>query len=293
MKRLLTLILILTGVFFLTPSAAWGWGEQGHVIVAQIASEYVQPETQKALDKLLDNRPISDTRIANWADYIKSSSFYRQKYPKNSTWHYINLDIQTLQQDFNPLASDDNIVARIEYFKQILGDPQQSQQNRKEALLFLVHFLADVHQPLHCADRGGDRGGNLVPVGEFLGKREDKLNLHRVWDTNLVRADRGNLNRDNYIQTLISEITATEQQKWSRGDIKTWTWETHQVAVTQVYQYADTKKPLPQDTPLNLTQTNYVRVNHQVVREQLKKAGVRLAQVLNELTSQSVEGGRS
>jgi hypothetical protein len=272
----------------LAPCTLFAWWEDGHVIVAKIAESYLTPESRAAIKDLLgENREgeqnISDVRICTWADLIRGSGELNRKYPKNDTWHYVNIEIKTKREDFKPDAEGNDVMGAIERFKKVLKDPTATKQDRKEALLFVVHFMGDMHQPLHCGNREDDRGGNSQPINTVLGKPEDRLNLHKVWDGHLVAAERGALSVDDFAKRLIEEIKEKDRQTWLKGDLKQWVWDSHAIVVERVYSYSD-GKPLPgrDDKTIDLTEENYFKINKPIVREQLKKGGVRLGAVLNE-----------
>jgi hypothetical protein len=273
---------------FLLSSSALAWWEDGHVVVARIAETYLTKEARAGIKDLLDEnregeRAISDVRICTWADLIRSSGELNKKYPKNDTWHYINIELKVTEADYKPDDDNNHVVGAIERFKKVLKDPKAEKQDRKEALYFLVHFVGDMHQPLHCGNREDDRGGNLQPIKSVFGKAESRLNLHKVWDGHLVAAARGDLSVDDFAKRLGEEIKEADRTKWSKGDAKAWAWESHAVCVERVYVFTD-GKPLPKrDAPaVELTDENYMKANAPFVREQLKKGGIRLAAVLNE-----------
>ena len=115
--------------------------------------------------------------VSTWADQI------RVQRPETAPWHYVNIPIhlQLVESSgFDPTRDCPNeacVVAKIEQFERVLTDRQASDRQRLEALKYLVHFIGDVHQPLH-ASKNQDRGGNEVPV-MFMGSQ---TNLHAIWE---------------------------------------------------------------------------------------------------------------
>jgi hypothetical protein len=275
-------------LLFLSATPAPAWWEDGHVVVARIAEAYLTPEARAGIKELLGEnregeRAISDVRICTWADLIRGSGELNVKYPKNDTWHYINIEFKVKAADYQPGDDANDVVGAIERFKKVLKDPSAKKQDRKEALYFLVHFVGDLHQPLHCGHREDDRGGNLQPVKSVRGKAEEKLNLHKVWDGHLVAAARGDLSVDDFTRRLGEEIKPEDRAAWAKGSAKDWAWESHEVCVARVYKFTDGKELPKRDEPaVVLTDENYVKANVPYVREQLQKGGVRLAAVLNE-----------
>jgi hypothetical protein len=278
MRSLISLCLLIS----LSP-LAHGWGEDGHIIVCKIAEGYLKPTAKAAIKELLDDRSISDSRLCVWADLIRSGAIYDRKYPNHRTWHYVNLELQLKEDDYHPEKMEDHVLEAIPRFAKLMNDDKLMKEDRKEALLFVIHFVGDMHQPLHCANRNDDKGGNLQLIKSFRGKEESKLNLHSIWDTHLVKAERGELTNDDFVKRLLGEITEKERETWSGGDTKTWGWEAHQIGVKEVYSFSDGKAlPLPTEPLAELTDDNYIKSKLPLVRTQLKRAGVRLSKVLNE-----------
>ena len=288
MRNPVSVFLLSCSCPFLSCSSASAWWEDGHIIVSKIAESRLTKEAQAGIKDLLgDNvegeRAISDSRICNWADLIRSSGVLNRKYPKNDTWHYINIEIKVKKEDFKLPDDNNHVIGAIERFKKVLKDPKAEKEDRKEALLFLIHFIGDMHQPLHTGNREDDRGGNLQPIKSVLGKVEDRINLHKVWDGHILKAERGDLTNDDFAKRLIEEIKKDEIEKWSTGEVVDWAWESHAIAVERVYKFSDGKDmPKRTDPPVELTADNYVKGNQPIVRGQLKKGGIRLAKVLNE-----------
>jgi hypothetical protein len=280
---------VCAAVFLLfLPSVGQCWWEDGHSIVAKIAENYLTPEARAGIKELLGDgvageREISDVRICTWADLIRGSAMYRKKYPNHDTWHYINIEIKDKKDDFKPAEDNNHVIGAIARFRKVLKDPKADKQERKEALMFVVHFLGDMHQPLHCGNRENDQGGNLQPIKSVLGKAEDRINLHKVWDGHLVKAVRGDLDNDDFVKRLLGEIKEADREKWNKGDVTQWVWESHAIVVERVYKFTDGSDLPERDAPaVELTDANYMKANEPIVREQLKKGGVRLALVLNE-----------
>jgi hypothetical protein len=275
-------------LLFLLAAPAPAWWDDGHVVVARIAETYLTPEARAGIKGLLDEnregeRAISDVRICTWADLIRSSGELNEKYPKNDTWHYINIELKVTAAFYKPGVDGNDVVGAIERFQKVLKDPDAKKQDRKEALYFLVHFVGDLHQPLHCGNREDDRGGNLQPVKSVRGKAEDRLNLHKVWDGHIAAAARGDLSVDDFAKRLGEEIKTEDRMAWSKGSAKDWAWESHEVCVARVYKFTDGTDLPKRDAPaVELTDENYLKANVPFVLEQLKKGGVRLAAVLNE-----------
>ena len=262
----------------------WAWGAEGHVVVCRIADEHLTPTARAQIKDLLDNRPIYDSKLCNWADYIRSSAVLNRKYKNHATWHYINIELATKQADHVVRMEEDHVISAMARFRKVLTDPTISKDDRKEALFFLIHFAGDLHQPLHCCHRQEDRGGNLQLIRSFRGQVDPKLNLHRVWDVDLFKYEKQNLTALDFASRLLGEITEVDRKKWATGGPSEWVWETHVVASKSVYQFTNGTPLPPRDQPaVDLTEDNYIKANSPIVRSQLKKGGVRLAMFLNEI----------
>ena len=133
---------------------------------------------------------------------------------------------------------------------------------------FVVHFVGDLHQPLHD-ENDGDKGGNTRHV--IFDGRPD--NLHWIWDTGLL--EHINRNPQMLAADLEANITPEEKAEWQKGSIEDWVQESHKLA--QSVAYGD----LASGNPAPIT-SDYERQADPVVELQLEKAGVRLAYLLNE-----------
>lgn len=161
----------------LIPATSFGWGRDGHRIIGHIAEQFLSTNARAAVRDLLGDESLAD--VSTWADEVRGSPAYRWTAPL----HYVNSppgsDGYDAQRD---CADGCCVVGAIEHYADVLRDSQAPRPVRIEALKFLVHFVGDVHQPLH-AGYGVDRGGNDVKVF-FFG---DNTNLHSLWDSGLIR----------------------------------------------------------------------------------------------------------
>jgi hypothetical protein len=255
----------------LLPSLACAWGGEGHQVVALIAEERLTPKASAAIHELLgEDVHISDAEVASWADQIK------RERRRTSPWHYTNIPIGSFGYDKVRDGNDGNdIVRRIESFKALLADKTQTPEARAEALKFLVHLVGDLHQPLHCAERQGDRGGNgrLCFVLEAKGRA---TSLHTVWDTTLLRRMIGRTRIAEFSEKLNDAISEEDEKAWTSGSIIDWANESWRVAGEKVYT------SVPVDGPPPVLDQPYVDVATPVIEDRLKRGGVRLATVLNE-----------
>jgi hypothetical protein len=249
-------------------AGAWGW--EGHMIVARIAEHHLTDKARAGILQLLGpDRKIEDTSVASWPDNI------RRDRPETAPWHFVDIPYEASSYDPNrDCRNGQCVVAQLEHFAAVLADPNATTVSRNEALRFVVHFVGDMHQPLHCTERNHDKGGNLVKV-TFLSESQP-VNLHFVWDTLLIRQYLGGEDVLQYADQLNSRITPEQAKDWAGGSVADWAWESHQQAVAHTYAGI----PI-QATPVYLS-PQYVAENREVVETQLMRAGIRLAVMLNK-----------
>jgi len=262
-------------VYFTAPAPAWAWGKKGHQIVARVAESHLTPAARKAIEELLgEGHHIFDEDVANWADEI------RNFVPETGPWHYV--DIPVTETKYNPKRDckySDCVIERIERFREVLPDKKIKQNERQRALKFLVHLAGDMHQPLHCAERRDaagkpDRGGNGCKV-LFLNEQTE-TNLHKVWDTQLLEHVMGPMDALAYADQLNARIDEESSTKWQKGSTRSWANESFRAAKEHVYA------GVAADGPATRLDQDYVTKNQIVLDEQLMKAGIRLAEILNE-----------
>ena len=179
------------------PNPAQAWGPLGHRLVARLAQAQLASPVQAEVDRLLATEGLQSLAdIANWADELRGSDPGLGR--RSARWHYVNLGELGCRYDAQAACRDGNcVVAAIDAQAAILGDRSRSDTERLQALKFVVHFVGDVHQPMH-AGNARDRGGNTVQL-QLHGRG---TNLHAVWDTPLLRSAR--LGEDAYVRRLRS-----------------------------------------------------------------------------------------
>lgn len=270
-------------------------------MVCQIAEHFLTPRSREKVRNVLQEQTLGDYEIASWPDIIRGNREYEALYPQNSRWHYVDLDVYSPREALQLSANGQDIVGQIRFWHRELSRRRLPRDRRLDALRFLVHFVGDVHQPLHCAYRYNDLGGNLIPVHSFRGAHfeidaatpMDRLpNLHSVWDEYLVYELLNGLEPPILAAQLAEAITPEQRQQWTTGDPWEWALESHELARTRAYRFSDGKDvPFTWSRPgMDLTRENYIDAAVPVVREQLQKAGVRLAHLLNTALDPPREG---
>ena len=272
---------------------AFAWGDEGHEVIGLIADHYLEPAVRRRVQALLagDESGLTARDIAHeatWADKYRDSDrdSARVRYLQTRSWHFVDLELAGAdirracfgQPELAP-ASDasegpaqDCVIDKIDEFTAELGNPGTGERERRLALQFLLHFVGDVHQPLHASD-DHDRGGNRK-IASAPGIAEN--NLHHDWDTEFV----ARLGKDDtdIAARLIARITEAERARWSAGTPAEWAMETYDVAKSHAYGLLP---PAGSSNRYELSDA-YVADATAVTAEQLSKAGVRLAFVLNQ-----------
>jgi hypothetical protein len=242
---------------------AFGWGGEGHSLIARIAWGQLTPAVQARVSEIL-GPGVSIQSIASWADNV------RNQRRETGPWHYIDIPIDKPHLDMaRDCPKGDCVIVKIEDFQKVLKDPATPPVQRKEALMFLVHFVGDMHQPLHCADNQ-DQGGNTVRVQ--FGDRP--MNLHSLWDGALL----GKLPKEDDLFPVWSAEAKKHYKSWSKGTVEDWAEQNHKVAQKVTYGLLP-KEPAGTPEPIDAT---YEKKSDPVIRVQIEKAGDRLARVLNE-----------
>jgi hypothetical protein len=273
---------VLVAAVVAQPAAAY-W-EYGHETVAAIAWANVTPATRAAIARVLKaqgqlNTPECPARTIEeasvWPDCVKplkdaaGSSRFGYAY----SWHYQNVNI-CAAFDLQPACKDGNCVsAQIEKQKAILANRRASAKDRAMALAFLVHFVGDLHQPLHAGDKA-DKGGNDVHA-DYGVYGPPKLNLHSIWDGLLA---------ERAISTpppLVRRYPASERQRLAAGTVTDWSresWRDARVA----YEAAMGGDPcVPTPPRVRYDEATIARLVP-IARQEVKEGGLRLARLLDE-----------
>lgn len=267
-------------------SPALAWGREGHQVVAALAWDYLTPDVRNTITSLLSQdkdtlTPPDFVSRSTWADSWRAAG-----HKETGEWHFVDIELDhpdLAQACYNfpaqtGLASagpaQDCVVNKLPQFEKELADRTTLTAERILALKYIVHFVGDIHQPLHAADNH-DKGGNCVRIA-LGGPRT--TNLHSYWDTALV--SELDPNPTSLADKLFMQITYDDKQKWQQGTPADWAQESFTFAKQYAY-ILNTPAGCSQDSAPITLPPGYDAAAQTVVREQLMKAGVRLASVLN------------
>ncbi len=249
-------------------SDVWAWGDQGHKVICEIAFRLVQLNTRAEIQKLISNDQQFDTFSESciWPDHPR----------QRASEHFVNLprDSAGLSSVTWPGAST-CVVTAIKKDFEVLSSNNASQAQKLASLKFLGHWVGDIHQPLHVSFED-DRGGNSILVSGLCGS-----NLHSAWDTCLVLKAVGE-DVGEAATELLKTITPVKIESWTRSAPMEWANESFAIAEQARTEYC-IRQRASCDHPSGKVKIDaaYVAVNTPIVREQLQKAGVRLAHLLD------------
>jgi len=317
MKSVLSLSSIVSGLLVCSHSL-WAWGCEGHQTVALIAARFMDTAALEHANSLLQHFPIdpavkrfcqgTDTLpsmadASTWADDVRNKS--------NQDWHFLDVPLG-FTGNFNQFCTDTGCVTKAIKDQFEILRSEADDRMRADALRFLIHFVGDMHQPLHLATNN-DRGGNCVPL-TYLKKKPTgsggkfRPELHGIWDTQIVE---GLMKTDKrHDVTTFAEFLANDAKpsraKWESVPIEDWPNDSHAFAESVAYgkiltdPTKDAELVAKMRGPDNLKQCTdgdtennnlnlkikitsaYEKAAEAVVKEQLEKAGVRLAFLINQ-----------
>lgn len=302
----------------IAPAPARAWGCKGHQVVALLAEKHLTAHAREMVKKILANSPI-DPNLSRYCkeggvDAMADASTWpddiRSQRPDTAPWHYVDIPLGTKVRDVEKFCDPKQgcVTWAIRDELATLRSPDADAQKKADALRFLIHFVGDLHQPLHAVSNN-DLGGNCVPVAFFdeapqLRNQQLEIyspNLHAVWDTNILeRATMG-----MPVEEVASELNTSFRGKIARWekvspDIDGWAWESHLLAQKDAYGRlpvqiaAETPQAVAScaddhDVSARMLQLNerlaepYQVASEPTVRERLAQAGARLASLLNQI----------
>lgn len=258
---------IVTGLLALMrPPVASAFDQAGHRVVGHIAERHLCAATRSALEPLLDGSSLAEAGL--WPDRIRG----REEWAHTNPWHYINVsDRGSVAREAR--RSPDNVLAALARFEAQAADERLGRRQRSEALRFVAHFVADIHQPLHVG-RAGDRGGNRIPVTV----NGSHSNLHEVWDGGPLRRSTDPSPRTRVRRLPIAPADVISQ--WQQAPPLDWARES-QALRPQVYAFSGAFSRRGAG-PFSLPES-YLEAARALVDQRLHRAGVRLAGRLNGL----------
>ena len=257
-------------LFLCLPFSGRAWGVLGHRAVARIAENHLSATARREIARLLGSETLP--LVSTWPDEVRSDPQFNSTAP----WHYLNvpvgLDFAAFALQLNnpalaaPAAPTNAYTALLQVRKD-LKDPQKTTEEKRMALKFLVHLVGDVHQPLHVG-HAEDKGGNDIKVSW---RSKDETNLHSVWDGALVEYSGLSYTE---MAAAYDHATPAQVRQWQKNDMTTWLFESYQLCPPAYAAAANPK-----------LDWHFYPAFGPTVEQQILKAGIRLAGVLNETFS--------
>lgn len=255
-------LFLLAGLFISVQTFAWGL--TGHRVIAEIAENHLCSRTRHQIKKLLGKEKMA--YWANWPDFIKSDTTGVWK--DASVWHYVNVepqpDFKSFETELKKQAGS-NLYNQIQVLSAKLKNKNLPAQERKTVLIFLIHMMGDLAQPMHTG-RAGDLGGNKIEVTYF----GSKTNLHSLWDGKLI--DSQKYSYTEYAK-LLDIKTRKERKQIQSGTLEDWLYDSHQIA-NKIYRDTPNGSKVAYDYQYKFNDT---------MERQLLYGGLRLAKLLNEI----------
>jgi hypothetical protein len=267
--------------------SVWALGQLGHQLVCQLAFDNLSKQHQQQINQLLQQLPVDEQRMLNryvradesspitfaksctWADAIKKQPQYQQF----KTWHFVNVarDIEHITDN---VCQRDCVTAAIPYhLNQVktLADGRQ----KLEALMFLGHWLGDIHQPLHVSF-ADDWGGNKITVPSIDGRC---TNMHWLWDECLLT--RSNLSYEQLLSALHQQWQRSPIQQWQQSRVSQWADESLQLVRSPELGYCTLHDQLcDMPNPVQLV-SNYQDKFFPVLMQRMVQASARLSFLLD------------
>lgn len=254
---LFTVLLLLIAAF--AAPAVKAWGPHGHEIVAEIAARQLDPKARFEVERLLHDRASNSMReVSGWADTLQQWPGYGSAKPL----HYVNFPRGASNYDRRRDCRNDACV--VEALPRFVEQMRHGKNDREraDALRWVIHLVADIHQPMH-ASYASDHGGNDVQ----LNFQRRNTNLHQLWDSRLL--DARNARPVPYAEQLLALPRPSGDLSWNDRAAERWALESNALMKSDAYPSG------------NRIDGDYVRRSQEIIDQRLLLAGLRLGALLN------------
>ena len=289
----LAIVVLLVGVGNLDARLV-AWGNDGHQIVCAIAYKLLSVSDQQEVDRLVRLYRTPDngrfqffTKACTFPDLARSQARSHDEavaqrwhhFAQFNNWHFLNLPRSERVVDAHACGGD-CVLHGIEQHLNRLRNHALPDKDRAEALIFLGHWVGDVHQPLHVSYKDDLGGNSITPITGFYAPLE---HLHGVWDSGIVGKTHANGDWWTFSGELRSRITPALQQEWSAVAMTQWAQESYDVTTKPETQYcrwtATQCRSIPGGRHLD---ASYQTMFGDVAELRLQQAGVRLATLIRD-----------
>jgi hypothetical protein len=298
MRKMLAVLFLIA----VCASNVFAWGEEGHRMVCRIAYLSLSPDDQKEVDRLTKaykTPPGMSLQISSFPDACVFADEARRQardaekagsttspwlhFKSFSNWHFLNV-ARSVKKIQGKACNNDCALTGITTHSGMLKNGKTDQE-RAEGLVFLGHWVGDIHQPLHVSYADDLGGNNIKPVtgGFYPIPNGFPLNLHAVWDGSIIRIMIAGPGWRAFADGLQAKITATQKTAWSTSTPLAWAQESYDVTTLAGVEYCKKTSTGCEafGTGRVLTKA-YQDQFAKVVDLRLQKAGTRLAALIHE-----------
>lgn len=257
---------LLSFIFATTALFASAWSQKGHDVTAYIAERHLTPATYAAVDSILQGKSM-----VYWANWLDNAS-HQPEFAYTKTWHYKNVDADDTYESAPANPAGDAVTA-IKAQIEALTDTATTISQAQLALKILIHVTGDLHQPMHLG-HATDLGGNRIKMKFF----DRDTNLHSIWDSSLPEA----AHKWSYTewQQQIDRASQVEKAEIISGSVDDWARQTLKIADKVYYHFQ----------PGNKVMYNDIARWAPTIEQQLLRAGLRLAHILNTIYDPTYRG---
>ncbi|MDR3492294.1 MAG: S1/P1 nuclease [Gammaproteobacteria bacterium] len=273
---------LILGLGILLSFNSYSWNAVGHMVVANIAYQNLQPAVRTKVDAMVADLNkeypyiTHFSQLGPWPDALRS-----QRIESFTHWHYVDLAISGDGTPIKNIADTDNAIWAINKIEPVLKNVKANPYEHARFLAFLVHIVADIHQPLHTVARitaaypSGDKGGNLYII-KYPAQNPHVMPLHKLWDEGFELFN--NDTSTTHIDALTNQITAQYPIQYFGSKVTEltaadWAKEGVELAPALVYSTPENEVPSPM----------YITLGKQTAEQRAALAGYRLANLLNLL----------
>ncbi|WP_448549602.1 S1/P1 nuclease [Thalassotalea fusca] len=298
---------IFTFLLCFSPNS-FALGKLGHRLVCQLAYEQLTPQVQQDIDTLLATLPKQEKSIikqynyranaknvtfgesCTWADAIKK----KDKYEKFKTWHFINVDRSASRIPHN--TCNNNCVTHAITFHSKQVKQASAKRQQLEALMFLGHWVGDIHQPLHVSFKS-DFGGNKTRIQSNFAKCN---NLHWYWDqclllsldvSKLKSSKQHRAYESNLLTELRNLLVAESVNQWKDSTVIDWANESLELVRQATFNYCEVSQAVCNEItnqPIVINEKYHAHYQ-QILKQRIMQASVRLAHILQTSLSRPVQ----
>lgn len=240
------------------------WGYTGHRTIGLITENHLSATAKANIKSLLGDTSIAEA--CTWADDARKEP----QYANTANWHFLNLPLGLTFDEFKTYIDTlkkENVYSALSNAEKQLTDKNAPKQQKVDALKFLMHFVGDLHQPMHIS-REEDKGGSTIQ----LNYNEKGTNLHSLWDTRMLEFEGLTYTQ---LASKFDSISEADIKQWQSDPIVLWMWESYQISSALYAEVEQMDKRVIDDA--------YYQKHMPTVKKRMQQAAIRLAGLLNKI----------